>query len=174
MMELEAQHHNKALTVDLDKTIKALGETEETKKTISKALFYTLIILLIAILSAILLYKRYQNKKILATELAIRNKKNRSNISTLKSSIQQKDELIEDFSYREKKGKLPFPKNLTPLTERESEVLLGVKDGLKDTEIAERLFLSVATIRTHLRKAYVKVDARNRAEAILFMSEFEI
>jgi len=174
MMELEAKHHNKALTTDLDNTINALGETEETKKSISKLLMISLIVLMILIMGSVLLYKRYQNKKNLSEELAIRNKKNRANISTLESTLEQKDELIEGLSYREETGRLPYPKNLEPLTDREAEVLVGVKDGLKDKEIAERLFLSVSTVRTHLRKAYVKIDARNRAEAIQFITEFEV
>jgi len=174
MMELEAQHHNKELTDDLNKTAEILDDAQHKKELFSKGLIYSLIIILITVFGVVLFYNRYKKKKILAENLAILNKKNRANISTLESTLEQKDELIEDLSYREETGKMPYPKNLDPLTERESEVLLGVKDGLKDKEIAERLFLSVATIRTHLRKAYVKIDARNRAEAILFMSEFEI
>lgn len=174
MMELEAQHHNKELTDDLNKTAEILDDAQHKKELFSKGLIYSLIIILITVFGVVLFYNRYKKKKTLAENLAIRNKKNRANITTLESTLEQKDELIEDLSYREETGKMPYPKNLDPLTERESEVLLGVKDGLKDKEIAERLFLSVATIRTHLRKAYVKIDARNRAEAILFMSEFEI
>jgi DNA-binding NarL/FixJ family response regulator len=63
---------------------------------------------------------------------------------------------------------------LDVLTEREQEVLIGVQEGLKDQEIAEKLFISITTVRTHLRKAYSKIDARNRAEAIQFISKFEI
>ena len=83
-----------------------------------------------------------------------------------------KEEEIERLIEQNHSQKLPYPTNLVPLTEREKEVLLGVKDGLKDQEIADRLFISIATVRTHLRKAYVKIDARNRAEAISFISKY--
>jgi ATP/maltotriose-dependent transcriptional regulator MalT len=174
MMELEAQHHNQELTNDLNKTSEILDDAQHKKELFSKGLKYALLIILITVFGVVLFYQRYKKKKLLAEELIIRNKKNKANISSLESTLEQKDELIEDLSYREETGKLPYPKNLEPLTERETEVLIGVKDGLKDKEIAERLFLSVATIRTHLRKAYVKIDVRNRAEAIQFISEFEI
>ena len=174
MMELEAEHHNTELTNDLNQTIDILDDAQHKKELFSRGLKYSLLIILITVFGVVLFYQRYKKKKILALELAERNKKNRANITSLESTLEQKDELIEDLSYREETGKLPYPKNLDRLTERETEVLIGVKDGLKDKEIAERLFLSVATIRTHLRKAYVKIDVRNRAEAIQFISEFEI
>lgn len=53
------------------------------------------------------------------------------------------------------------------LTERESEVLAYVAKGYRDKELAEILFLSVDTIRTHLRNIYKKLHVRTRTEAAL-------
>jgi LuxR family maltose regulon positive regulatory protein len=39
-------------------------------------------------------------------------------------------------------------------------------DGLSNDDIAERLFVAETTVRTHLRNINVKLDARNRMEAI--------
>ena len=53
------------------------------------------------------------------------------------------------------------------LTERESEILSYVAKGYHDKEIAEKLFLSPETVRTHLRNIYKKLHVRSRTEATL-------
>jgi LuxR family maltose regulon positive regulatory protein len=54
----------------------------------------------------------------------------------------------------------------SPLTEREIEVLSLVATGLSNHEIADRLVVSTATIKTHVSHIYDKLDAQNRAEAV--------
>ncbi|MEL7167992.1 MAG: response regulator transcription factor, partial [Bacteroidota bacterium] len=54
----------------------------------------------------------------------------------------------------------------SPLTEREVEVVRHIAAGLKNQEIADRLFISLATVKRHIANAYGKLDARNRVEAI--------
>jgi DNA-binding NarL/FixJ family response regulator len=54
------------------------------------------------------------------------------------------------------------------LTPREREVVLAVAEGRSNTEIAERLFLSPATVKTHVNRAMLKLDARNRAQLVAF------
>ncbi len=51
------------------------------------------------------------------------------------------------------------------LTEREEEVLLYISKGYKNTEIAEKMFVSVNTVKTHIKNIFVKLDVRNRIEA---------
>lgn len=51
------------------------------------------------------------------------------------------------------------------LTEREEEVLLYISMGYKNTEIAEKMFVSVNTVKTHIKNIFVKMDVRNRIEA---------
>jgi ATP/maltotriose-dependent transcriptional regulator MalT len=53
------------------------------------------------------------------------------------------------------------------LSRREREVLLLVGDGLTNREIAQRLFLSEATVKLHLRHIYEKLGVRSRTEAAL-------
>lgn len=53
------------------------------------------------------------------------------------------------------------------LSEREREVLHYVARGLSNTEIAERLYLSQGTVRTHVQNILPKVGARNRVQASL-------
>jgi DNA-binding NarL/FixJ family response regulator len=54
------------------------------------------------------------------------------------------------------------------LSPREREVLELMAEGLKNREIAERLFLSEATVKTHVRHLLDKLRLRNRAEAAAF------
>jgi DNA-binding NarL/FixJ family response regulator len=53
------------------------------------------------------------------------------------------------------------------LTEREMEILSFVAKGYQDQEIADQFFISVKTVRTHLRNIYQKLHVRSRTEAVL-------
>ncbi|MBO1768208.1 MULTISPECIES: response regulator transcription factor [Allobranchiibius] len=54
----------------------------------------------------------------------------------------------------------------SPLTRRESEVLLAAREGGTVADVAKRVFLSEGTVRNHLSAAIGKTGARNRAEAV--------
>lgn len=58
------------------------------------------------------------------------------------------------------------------LTDRELEVLALVAVGASNAEIAEQLYLSIDTVKTHLRKLYAKLGVRNRTEAALRAPDF--
>jgi DNA-binding NarL/FixJ family response regulator len=53
------------------------------------------------------------------------------------------------------------------LSEREMEILSYLAKGYHDKEIADKFFLSVKTVRTHLRNIYKKLHVRSRTEAVL-------
>ncbi len=53
------------------------------------------------------------------------------------------------------------------LSKREMEVLLHVKNGLRNPEIAENLSLSTKTVENHVRSILQKLDAKNRTEAVV-------
>ncbi len=53
------------------------------------------------------------------------------------------------------------------LTERETEVLDLLKEGLSVSAVAKRLYISESTAKTHIAKLYSKLDATNRAHAIM-------
>ena len=59
------------------------------------------------------------------------------------------------------------PENETPLTPREREILEYLVQGFRYREIAERLFISIETVRTHVRHVYEKMHVRSRAEATM-------
>lgn len=55
----------------------------------------------------------------------------------------------------------------TVLTQREREVLALVGRGLTNQEIAEQLFTSTSTVKLCLHRACLKMNARNRAQAVI-------
>lgn len=63
----------------------------------------------------------------------------------------------------------PAPKGLdtTTLTEREKELLTLLSQGFANKELADKLQISVPTVRTHLRHIYEKLHVRSRSEAIV-------
>jgi DNA-binding NarL/FixJ family response regulator len=75
--------------------------------------------------------------------------------------------LISTFAARPARAVRPHPR-LGTLTEREREILGLVGEGLSNDEIAERLFISPATARTHVGRAMTKLGARDRAQLVVF------
>jgi DNA-binding NarL/FixJ family response regulator len=53
------------------------------------------------------------------------------------------------------------------LSDREMEILSYLAKGYHDKEIADKFFLSIKTVRTHLRNIYKKLHVRSRTEAVL-------
>lgn len=53
------------------------------------------------------------------------------------------------------------------LSKREEEVLQLFADGCSTTEVADRLYISVKTVKNHLASIYQKLDARDRTQAVM-------
>lgn len=54
----------------------------------------------------------------------------------------------------------------TGLSKREYEILLLIADGLSNNEIANQLFISESTVKTHVSKILSKLDAKRRTQAV--------
>ncbi|MFJ5860272.1 response regulator [Pseudarthrobacter sp. NPDC092439] len=66
---------------------------------------------------------------------------------------------------------LPPPAELARLTRREQEILAAMATGLSNADIAGRLFLSEATVKTHVGRIFAKLGLRDRAQAVAFAYE---
>ncbi|WP_350277584.1 response regulator transcription factor [Kribbella sp. HUAS MG21] len=62
----------------------------------------------------------------------------------------------------------PSARQTDGLTARETEVLRLIAGGLSNPEIAARLFISEATVKTHINNTFAKIGARHRAEAVRY------
>ena len=68
-------------------------------------------------------------------------------------------------------GELRDAAVLDVLTEREREVLVLIAKGLSNTEIARKLFLSEATVKTHVGRILSKLEIRDRVQAVVLAYE---
>ncbi|PQJ79955.1 response regulator transcription factor [Polaribacter porphyrae] len=60
------------------------------------------------------------------------------------------------------------------ISKREYEVLQKIAEGLSNREIADTLFLSESTIKTHVSNLLVKLNAKRRTEAVQIAKSFQI
>lgn len=79
--------------------------------------------------------------------------------------------LITEFSKLSEVRTLTSSAGVAELTERETEVLVLIAQGLSNVEIADRLIIAESTIKTHVSRILVKLGLRDRTQAAVFAYE---
>ncbi|MGW0711005.1 response regulator [Streptomyces sp. NPDC002643] len=79
--------------------------------------------------------------------------------------------LIAEFSRMGTAPRGPLKARVGELTERETEVLALIAQGLSNAEIAERLVVAEQTVKTHVGRILVKLGLRDRTQAAVFAYE---
>jgi DNA-binding NarL/FixJ family response regulator/class 3 adenylate cyclase len=82
--------------------------------------------------------------------------------------------VIEEFVRRPPETARTPPPELAELTERELEVLKLIARGLSNAEIAKELFVSETTVKTHVSRILMKLQLRDRVQAVVFAYESDL
>jgi LuxR family maltose regulon positive regulatory protein len=90
-------------------------------------------------------------------------------IGKLLAAINGKTTPLTRMSPRQTAGSL-----VEPLSERELEVLRLIASGASNRDIARKLFLSLATVKTHINNLYRKLQVRTRTQAVARARELKL
>ncbi|MGW6195300.1 response regulator [Kribbella sp. NPDC055110] len=88
--------------------------------------------------------------------------------AALRSTAAGQSTFDPEVSKRLIAGLTPTDHDTDGLTARETEVLRLIARGLSNPEIAGQLFISEATVKTHINNTFAKIGARHRAEAVRY------
>ena len=79
--------------------------------------------------------------------------------------------LLAQFALALPAGQATTPPALSELTSRETEVLRLLASGLSNAELAQRLFVSEATVKSHVSSVLRKLRLRDRVQAVVLAYE---
>jgi DNA-binding CsgD family transcriptional regulator len=173
--------------IEVDNQLKITQKDKELvqkSEEISKFKIGLIILGLLALVVFVVVIFMYRNNKkkianqlileanILSIEKQIESVKS-ENVSLKQQLLATEEELIK-LNKKYDGIKEDLPHEIVPLSKREHEVLLYMAEGLPDKEIADKLFVSINTVRTHTRRIYDKLLVNNRTEAINMLHKFNL
>ena len=185
--EMESKYHNERnlrLRQKAELTASKANESLQQKKL---ELLYIVILLLLIVGAGVFIFIKYRlnkrNADLLEGQNALMRKQNTrleelnslfsSQLSSLKITLSEKEEILQKvFTRADKNDQLPD--SLLSLSPREMEILSNLALGLSDDQLASKLFVSKATVKTHLRRIFSKLLVRNRAEAVAIAHKYNI
>jgi len=155
---------------------KELSDSKEINQTLLekiKSYIIWLVILFCSILFFVVIYYRKRKETIF-----IKNQKEEilKKYSSLEDAYANMYNALEKIQLTSRAGtqEKELPDWLSPLSKRELEVLSCLAVGMSDQEISKKLFISLATVRTHCRRIYSKLLVKNRSEAANVAREYNL
>lgn len=92
-------------------------------------------------------------------------------IESMISKPNDEEKSKEEIATKNEQSANTYDSCLNDLTDREREVLVEIAHGLSNQEIANKLFISLPTVKTHVAHILGKIDARDRVQAVVFAYE---
>ena len=92
-------------------------------------------------------------------------------IESMISKPNDEEKAKEEIATKNEQNANTYDSCLNDLTDREREVLVEIAHGLSNQEIANKLFISLPTVKTHVAHILGKIDARDRVQAVVFAYE---
>jgi DNA-binding CsgD family transcriptional regulator/Tfp pilus assembly protein PilF len=147
-------------------------------KSSHQYIIYLVIALLILVTGILFLYrKRIKHQQSLEeniSSIAKQISSLKSENSELRSQLMQTEMELQKLVLKYSEAKEKLPDNLISLSKREYEVLLFIAEGLSDKEIAEKIFVSINTVRTHVRRIYDKLFVNSRVDAVRLLNQYQL
>jgi ATP/maltotriose-dependent transcriptional regulator MalT len=157
--ELIADMEAKYLVREKNKEIEMLELKNEIKSNeIENKNWLIVLFSIIFILLLIVIYFILRRNKLRQRQLRLEIQNYLLQVEELKTNIEYGEENYDSIP-------ADLLKNYD-ITNRESEVLKLISKGYSNSEIAEKLYVSTNTVKTHIKNIYVKLDVKNRVEAI--------
>lgn len=89
-------------------------------------------------------------------------------IESMISKPNDEEKSKEEIATKNEQSANTYDSCLNDLTDREREVLVEIAHGLSNQEIANKLFISLPTVKTHVAHILGKINARDRVQAVVF------
>lgn len=136
--------------------LNAENELKDQRLKLSSFLLGSLVLIGILIVILLLLILRQKELRIQNMHIELRN------------FLLEVEELKSAITNREEWDNNKINELLTKyeITEREADVLHMISHGNTNHEIAEKLFISINTVKFHIKNLYLKLDAKNRIEIV--------
>ncbi|MCG8699732.1 MAG: LuxR C-terminal-related transcriptional regulator [Bacteroidales bacterium] len=148
-LELKHQNDKKQQQIEL---LNSENSLKQQKIRVRNFFILTLTLLSFALLLLWMLYRQRAIRKFAVME------------SELQKYILQQKDLTEKSGESQMSAEALTKKY--GLTQRETEVLIQLGHGLSNAEIAEKIFVSTNTVKYHMKNIYLKLDVKNRVEAL--------
>lgn len=178
-------NYEKNLRKIKEQELKQLRTDRELDKKRSQLVYLLagslLLVLVVVVLVLGFRQKRRQNNLLKGQNRLIDRQKNEAEqlnaslseqLDTLQLTIEEKEQLLNKVFQSRKEVELP--PELLSLSKREMEVLSYLALGRTDDQIAQSLFVSKSTVKTHLRRIYSKLLVSGRAEAVAIAHKYSL